>query len=142
MVEPTLVLTDAPSHEARKIFDDGLANHGVEQAGYWDARPIAVLAQHPSDGRILGGLVGRTSLGLMFIELAFLPEELRNRGLGSRMLQMAENEAVRRGCCAGVLYTISFQAPRFYEHHGWREFGRVPCHPPGVSRIFMTKDLP
>ena len=39
---------------------------------------------------------------------------------------------------AAMLYTISFQAPGFYERHGWREFGRIPCDPPGTSRIFMT----
>ncbi len=139
MIEPTLIVTDTASDEARKIVDDGLAEHGVEQAGYWDARPLHVLAQDQADGRVLGGFIGRTSLGLMFIELAFLPEESRNRGLGTRMLQMAEEEAVRRGCRGGVLYTISFQAPAFYERDGWREFGRVPCQPPGVSRIFMTK---
>jgi hypothetical protein len=40
-----------------------------------------------------------------------------------------------------VLYTISFQAPRFYERLGWRIFGEVPCDPPGTSRVFMTKQL-
>ncbi|HUN40290.1 MAG TPA: GNAT family N-acetyltransferase [Acetobacteraceae bacterium] len=142
MVEPILVVTDVADDETYRIVNDGLAGHGVEQAGYWDSRPLYVNVQDASDQRILGGIVGRTSLGLMFIELVFLPEELRNRGLGTRMLQMAEQEAVRRGCCAGVLYTISFQAPAFYQRHGWREFGRVACHPPGTSRIFMTKDLP
>src|SRR5258708_39877736 len=141
MVEPTLILTDAPSNEARRIVDEGLAGYSVEQAGYWDARPLAVLARDPSSGRILGGLVGRTSLGLMFIELVFLPKELRGRRLGSRMLSMAEKEAALRGCRGGVLYTISFQAPTFYERHGWKEFGRIPCHPTGTSRVFMTKDL-
>ena len=41
-----------------------------------------------------------------------------------------------------MLYTISFQAPGFYGRHGWREFGRIPCDPPGTARIFMTKVLP
>jgi GNAT superfamily N-acetyltransferase len=141
MVEPTLVLSDVADDEAREIVHEGLAGHAVEQVGYWDARPLNVLARDPSDGRTLGGMIGRTSLGLMFIELVFLPRELRNRGLGARMLRMAEEEAVRRGCRAGVLYTISFQTHAFYGRHGWREFGRVPCHPAGTSRIFMTKDL-
>jgi hypothetical protein len=30
------------------------------------------------------------------------------------MMAMAEEKARRRGCRAGVLYTISFQAPGFY----------------------------
>jgi GNAT superfamily N-acetyltransferase len=141
MAEPTLSLTDVADDEAYRIVNEGIAGHAVEQAGYWDARPLCVLARDPSDARILGGVIGRTSLGLMFIELVFLPHELRNRGFGTRMLHMAEEEAVSRGCRAGVLYTISFQAPAFYERHGWREFGRVACHPPGTSRIFMTKDL-
>jgi hypothetical protein len=36
---------------------------------------------------------------------------------------------------------ISFQAPEFYEKHGYRVFGRVECLPPGTSRIFLTTEL-
>ena len=71
----------------------------------------------------------------------FLPESLRGQQIGTCMLRLVEEEAVRRGCCAAVLYTINFQAPEFYQRHGWREFGRIPCDPPGTSRVFMTKDL-
>jgi len=93
-------------------------------------------------GKTLGGILGRTSLGLLFLDLVFLPKELRGRDLGSHMLRLAEEEGVRRGCRSAMLYTISFQAPGFYERHGWHEFGRIPCDPPGTSRIFMTKALP
>ena len=141
MIEPNLVVTDNPGADARRLIDDGLAGYSVEQAGYWAARPLAVLARDPASGRILGGLLGRTSLGLMFIELVFLPKELRGRQIGTRVLSLAEEEGARRGCRAAVLYTISFQAPGFYERHGWREFGRIPCDPPGTSRVFMTMQL-
>jgi GNAT superfamily N-acetyltransferase len=144
MIEPEILLTDDPSDAAWNVIDDGLAGHGVEQAGYWNSRPIGVLVRGLAgggapEGEIVGGLVGRTSLGLLFIDLVYLPAELRGAGLGSRILRMAEEEAVRRGCCGAVLYTINFQAPGFYERHGWREFGRVPCQPAGTSRVFMTK---
>jgi GNAT superfamily N-acetyltransferase len=141
MAEPELFVTDAPDDEAQRIIDGGLADYNEERAGYRDWRPLAVLARDASSKRILGGMLGRTSLGLLFIDLVYLPEAVRGRELGSRMLHMAEEEAARRGCRAGVLYTISFQAPGFYERHGWREFGRIPCDPPGTSRIFMTKNL-
>jgi GNAT superfamily N-acetyltransferase len=141
MIEPTLFLTDAPDDDARRLIDDGLADYNAECAGYWDSRPLAVLARDPTDGRVIGGMLGRTSLSLLFIDLVFLPEELRGHRVGSRMLRMAEEEGWRRGCRAAVLYTISFQAPGFYERHGWREFGRIPCDPPGTSRVFMTKDI-
>ena len=57
------------------------------------------------------------------------------------MLAAAEAEGTRRGCTAAVLYTISFQAPGFYERHGYRVFGTIDCAPPGTSRIFMSKNL-
>lgn len=112
-----------------------------ELVGYADRRPLAVLIQDPATSAILGGAIGRTSLGLLFLDLFHLPASLRGAGLGSRILRMFEHEGHRRGCRTAVLYTISFQAPGFYERHGWRRFGEIPCDPPGTSRIFMTKTL-
>jgi GNAT superfamily N-acetyltransferase len=135
-----LVLTDAPDDASKKVINDGLTEYNREQAGYADYRPLAVMARD-SNGATVGGMVGRTSLGLLFIDTVYLPKRLRGRDLGSRMLAMMEEEGRRRGCTAGVLYTISFQAPGFYARRGWREFGRVPCEPPGTHRVFMTKTL-
>lgn len=53
----------------------------------------------------------------------------------------AEAEARRRGCSAAVLYTITFQAPGFYERRGYRLLGRIECQPPGHTRLWMTKSL-
>jgi GNAT superfamily N-acetyltransferase len=102
---------------------------------------LAVVVQDPQTKQPVGGLTGRTSLGLLFIDLFFLPDNLRGDGLGSRLLRLAEDEARQRGCVGAVLYTINFQAPGFYERHGYRVLGTVPCLPPGTSRIFMTKAL-
>lgn len=141
MKEPELVLTDTPDSAARRLIDDRLGQYNAEHAGYWDPRPLAVLVRDPASHDVVGGILARTSLGLLFVDLVFLPESLRGQQIGTRMLRLVEEEAVRRGCCAAVLYTINFQAPEFYERHGWREFGRIPCDPPGTSRVFMTKDL-
>jgi GNAT superfamily N-acetyltransferase len=141
MNEPELILTDNPDSEARQLIDDKLGDYNAEHAGYWDPRPLAVLVRDPVSHRVVGGMLARTSLGLLFIDLVFLPESLRGQQIGTRMLRTAEEEAVRRGCRGAVLYTINFQAPGFYERHGWREFGRIPCDPPGTSRVFMTKEI-
>jgi GNAT superfamily N-acetyltransferase len=90
---------------------------------------------------VLRGLTGRTTLGLQFIDVVFLPEALRAGGLGSQILQLAEEEARHRGCGAAVLATISFQAPGFHERRGYHRFGEIDCQPPGTKRIFMTKAL-
>ena len=85
-------------------------------------------------------MLGRTSLGLFFLDLFYLPRHLRGGGTGSEMIRMAEAEAVRRGCWAATLVTVNFQAPDFYARHGWEEFGRIESAP-GVERIFMRKTL-
>jgi GNAT superfamily N-acetyltransferase len=135
----------AVSAEAEPAFDrivgDGLNAFNDAVVGYADRVPLRVIVRDTDNGQILGGIVGRSSLGLMFLDQVYLPESLRGQDIGTKMLAMAEEEGRRRGCKAGVLYTISFQAPRFYERLGWRIFGEVPCDPPGTSRVFLTKEF-
>jgi len=125
MGEPTVFVTDAPERQTLEAIANGLRDFNEEVTGISDHRPLAVVAQDPSTGETLGGAAGRTSLGLLFLDLFYLPQRLRGSGLGSRILAMAEEEGRSRGCRAAVLYTISFQAPGFYERHGWRIFGEV-----------------
>ena len=140
MTEFDIVLTDAPTDADEAVIEGGLADFNADQAGgYRDWRALAVLARDPATGQTIGGILGRTTLGLLFVDLVYLPPALRGQDLGSRMMRMVEQEAVKRGCRSGALITISFQAPGFYERHGWRELGRVPCDPPGTFRVFMSK---
>jgi GNAT superfamily N-acetyltransferase len=139
--EPVLALTDEPGEQAQQVIGRGLADFNELKTGYRDARPLAALARDPDTAETLGGMLGRTSYGMLFIDLVFLPETLRGQDIGSRLLRMMEEEGIRRGCQSGVLYTVTFQAPGFYERHGWIEFGRVACDPPGTARVFMSKVL-
>jgi GNAT superfamily N-acetyltransferase len=140
-VTPVLTVSSVPEPEAQTIISQGLNTYNDAIVGYADRMPLSVIVRDSDSGEILGGIVGRSSLGLMFLDNVYLPESLRGQDIGTRMLAMAEDEGRRRGCKAGVLYTISFQAPRFYERLGWRVFGEVPCDPPGTSRVFLTKEL-
>jgi ribosomal protein S18 acetylase RimI-like enzyme len=71
----------------------------------------------------------------------YLPEELRGQAFGSRLLAAVEAEARRRGCKRAVVETSSFQAPGFYERHGYEEFGRVAFGTGRDARIFLRKEL-
>ncbi len=138
---PSLTLTDAPEPADAGAIQVGLQQFNTETAGYVDARPLTVVARDPESGAVVGGILARTSFGLLFIDIFHVDAGLRGEGIGSRMLTMAEEEAKRRGCKRAVLYTISFQAPGFYARNGWRAFGEIPCDPPGTSRVFMSKEL-
>lgn len=78
---------------------------------------------------------------MLFLDLFHLPQALRGMGIGTEVLRRFEEEGRRRGCRAAVVYTISFQAPEFYERNGWVRFAEVPCDPPGTSRVFLSKTL-
>ncbi|MEV7114347.1 GNAT family N-acetyltransferase [Streptomyces anulatus] len=138
---PDCMLTDAPNPEDAAAISDALDRFNIEHTGIADRKPLAVLVRDPEAYQVVGGLTGRTSLGLFFLDLFYLPPRLRGSGLGTQILRQAEDEARARGCRTAVLYTITFQAPGFYQKHGWKRLGEVPCDPPGTSRIFMTKEL-
>jgi GNAT superfamily N-acetyltransferase len=132
-----LQLTDTIDPESEAVIDDGLTRYNREKAGFVDARPLAVLVRDTQE--VVGGLIGRTTLGLFFVDLIFLPPTAR--GQGAEVMAIAEREAGRRGCTAAVLFTITFQAPDFYARLGYVELGRVECDPPGHTRVCMTKRL-
>jgi GNAT superfamily N-acetyltransferase len=135
-----ITLTDAPDPSLKTILADGLANHNEEKVHLRDWRALAVTAHDPDTDELVGGLLGRTSMGLFFLDVFYLPTKLRGDGMGSAILRMAEVEAARRNCWAATLVTVNFQAPGFYARHGWEEFGRIESAP-GVERIFMRKTL-
>lgn len=138
---PEITITDAEDDAFRKLLGEGLKGYNDEKIGRNDRQALSIRITDPGTGEPIGGLVGRTSLGILFIDLVYLPQSLRGSGTGSRILAMAEEEGRRRGCSKAVLFTISFQAPEFYRKLGWQVFGEIAPKPPGATRIYLTKDL-
>ena len=90
---------------------------------------------------MIGGLLGRTAFRWLFVELIFVPESLRGKGVGQDLLRKAEAEAKRRSCGGVWLETLSAAAYRFYARNGYRTFGQLPDYPPGNTRYFLSKNL-
>ena len=93
-------------------------------------------------GEIAGGLIGESQFKWLKIEILSVREDLRGRGLGTRLMQMAENEALRRGCKYIYLDTASYQAPEFYRKLGYNvaaEIADWDSH--GNAKFLFTKAL-
>jgi GNAT superfamily N-acetyltransferase len=73
------------------------------------------------------------------IEVLWVTEKYRGKGLGSQLLQAVENEARRMGCGLAHLDTFDFQAKLFYLKHGYEIFGELNDCPPGHKRFFFKK---
>ncbi|RUU21989.1 N-acetyltransferase [Mesorhizobium sp. M7A.T.Ca.TU.009.01.3.2] len=134
----TITLTYSDDERAQAAA--ALYQYNIAQTGIDDRADIGAELRDQS-GKTWGGLWGRTELGLLFLDMFFLPEQLRGQSFGSQLLTTIEEEAIRRGCKKAVVETSSFQAPLFYMQHGFEEFGKVEFGIPGHARVFLRKDL-
>jgi GNAT superfamily N-acetyltransferase len=136
----TIRTTDVPDDATRAAIVNPLVAYNRAKAGRYDARPLIIAIEEPGAG-VVGGLWGRTAYDWLFVELLFVPAALRGQGVGSELMQRAEDEARARGCHNAWLDTFEFQARGFYERLGYRCFGELPEYPAGFSRFFMKKAL-
>ena len=92
-------------------------------------------------GQLLAGLVAETFGNWLEIEYLFVKEELRGQGIGSQLLQQAESEAKKRNCRFAFVNTYQFQAPAFYQKHGYQEVFTLKDYPCTGQRHYYQKDL-
>jgi GNAT superfamily N-acetyltransferase len=139
---PKIELTDAPDGDSLRTISRLITQFNEVGSGRPnDFRPLAILVSDPETAETLGGLWGWTSFSFLHIDLLYLPELLRGQGLGRRLIEQAEAEAVQRGCQGVWLDTFSFQARGFYERLGYTVFGCIDDYPRGHSRFFLKKRL-
>jgi GNAT superfamily N-acetyltransferase len=134
-------LTDAPAPEDDAAIRRALAASNAAASGWQADRRALVITLRDEAGAVVGGLVGRTAWAWLYIENFVLPPAKRGQGIGSRLLAMAEAEALARGCIGARLDTYSFQARPFYERHGYTIAGAIPDCPPGHTRYTLFKRL-
>jgi GNAT superfamily N-acetyltransferase len=139
--DPIVALTAQRDPRVETVVTEGLAHYNSAMFRPADWATLDVVVRDDNGGEPVGGLLGHTSYRLFSLDLFYLPEYLRGAGLGSRIIALAEDEAKRRGCTAAVVWTVTFQAPGFYERHGYHRFGEIACPPDGATRIFLTKTL-
>ncbi len=136
---PAIELTDTPDPMAREAALRSLLAYNEALLGPADARPLALLLRSPDGQAVTGGLWGRTAFQWLFVELLFVPENLRGRHVGAALLQAAEAEARERGCIGAWLDTFNPSAREFYRQQGYETFGEIGEYPPGHGRYFLHK---
>lgn len=138
--EPRIEISDHRDEAERRAILEPLLAFNRSRAPDPDFRALNVLLRDGADD-IVGGLWGHTAWGWFVVELLFVPETLRGRGIGRRLLLAGEREARVRGCANAWLDTHGFQARGFYERLGYTRFGELPNYPSGHARHFLRKAL-
>lgn len=135
------VVDERTTGETARTVAKGLSAYNTAMAGTPRYRRFAVSVRDDRNA-IRGGIVGYTVWNWCFVEMLWLDEAARSGGLGTELLQRAENRAVRMGARHVFLDTFSFQGDGFYQRLGYEVFGELTDFPPGERRIWLKKDLP
>ena len=132
-------LEETESQKAHKIRELVRSyNRSKREAAESEPLNLYIEDEH---GRLLAGLVAETFGNWLEIEYLFVKEDLRGQGIGSQLLQRAESEAKKRNCCFAFVNTYQFQAPAFYQKHGYKEVFTLKDYPYTGQRHYYQKDL-
>jgi ribosomal protein S18 acetylase RimI-like enzyme len=94
------------------------------------------------DGEIIGRIVGYIHWDHLQVDLFCVNDDVQSKGIGSILLGHMEEIARAENCHYVLLETMSFNAPRFYEKHGYQVLAAIADSPVvGETRFFFKKDL-
>lgn len=137
---PNLILRTDPTPAEIDLLENRIYESSVKRSGIDDAAALAIFGRDDR-GEVVAGLCGYTWGGCCEIRQVWVHETLRGRGIGQRLLQMAETEARRRNCFQILLATHSFQAPGFYRKLGFEVVWSLQDHPRGHQNLQLRKLL-
>ena len=139
-MEYKIEIEAAPKQEDRAAIFEGLDAHNLSVAGDAQFQKLSIFLRDESGG-LIGGLLGETYWGWLFVETLWIGHILRHKGYATKLMAAAEAEALARGCRYAYLDTFSFQARPFYEGLGYEVFGVLEDYPGEHKRFFMKKTL-
>lgn len=132
-------LENKESHKAQEIRDL-IRTYNRSKREEAESEPLNLYVEDEK-GNLMAGLVAETFGNWLEIVYLFVKEELREQGIGSQLLQQAENEAKKRNCRFAFVNTYQFQAPDFYLSHGYKEVFALQDYPYTGQRYYYQKDL-
>ena len=111
-----------------------------KQVLYKDQKEFGFYAYE--DDKIIGGICGNTDMGnWLYIDMLYMDDKHKGKGIGRALVKEAENFARQHGCVGMHLTTYCWQAKGFYEKLGFEEFGKLNDHPLGAVRHYMKKQF-
>ena len=129
-----------PTKEETERIRAELFRFNSDRVGDDGHAPLNIV-EYDEEGNLIGGILGGTYWGWMYVDILWVHESHRKRGIGSKLLAEAEKEAKARGCHHVHLDTMSWQAPEFYKKHGYTTIGILPDIPKGNQKHLLMKEL-
>jgi GNAT superfamily N-acetyltransferase len=103
-------------------------------------REINLFVRDEND-TVCGGLIGEVCWNWLEIQILIVNEDLRESGLGTKLLIEAEQIARDNDCDFIKLDTLSFQALGFYQKYGYEVYGSIDNVGREHKHYYLKKDL-
>ena len=132
-------LVTNPTDEQAAAVERGLDEYNAGVASVRSS--TAVRGVFVESGRVVGGVGGAAYWGKLHIRILWVHPDFQSKGLGSRLMDWAEERGRELDCMAVMVDTMSFQAPGFYARRGYRQFGLSEGYEGGASRHYFEKAL-
>ena len=129
------------SGEDAEIIDDGLGEYNHSQVPYehefiWLSKKVL-----DEDGNLIAGIIaGVHGWNSAHVEMMWVDEKQRDRGIGTYLLSDFEREAKANGAYMVILDALDLQIP-FFEKHGYTVCGTLEDYPTGHRCCQMQKLL-
>jgi GNAT superfamily N-acetyltransferase len=133
-----IVQQEHPSEEEMAFIYGQLRSFNAAHTGRLPRKSLHIFAYGP-DQEIIGGLFGDIGWGWLHIDILWVDDAYRKRGLGGALVKQAEAESLSMGVDRGYLETTDFQARPFYEKMGYEVFAELEDQPPGHTCYYMKK---
>ncbi|MFX0063293.1 MAG: GNAT family N-acetyltransferase [Candidatus Hermodarchaeota archaeon] len=131
---------EATRNELAVIYE-GLGNNIIKQIGNVElGKSIRIFIKN-KENKTSGGIIANIFGNYVYVALLWVEESIRNKGYGTKLLNMIEKEARKLGCKYAHTDTYSFEARPFYEKNGYKLFGTLGDYVEGHSKHFLRKVL-
>jgi GNAT superfamily N-acetyltransferase len=135
-----IIVDHQPNQADNAAVVEGLAVHYECLMGEVRDKEFSVFLKNDL-GEVLGGIQAHFDTESVYIEVLWIDEKLRKQGYGTKLINAAEQEAVKYGCIFSITDTWSFQAEEFYLKNGYVRMGEIKKYWREHSRIFLRKML-
>jgi GNAT superfamily N-acetyltransferase len=103
--------------------------------------PLEYIAKNENDEEIGGILAGIGYWNGLEINILWVKDEYRKKGIGTHILKYIEGVAKSKGATVAMLDTFDFQAEEFYLKNGYVPIGEIQNFPKEHRRIYFSKRL-
>lgn len=138
-----LFTIEALQKENRNTIIDGINTYNLSKvhalADVWT--PVEFVTKNENGDVIAGILGGIGYWNGLEINILWVNDNYRGKGIGKLLLQHAEQFATQKGATVSILDTFDFQAEDFYLKNGYTPFGELQDFPNGYRRIYLSKRL-